>query len=97
LLPKRFTAIVLNVSGLTSSTYTLTEAQKLPKLAGGGSYYWRVVAKDAANNSVNSDVNTFVVGGGMPGWLMWVWIGIGVVVVFVFAVWLGRRLAYSSY
>jgi hypothetical protein len=92
-----FTAIVLNMAGLTSSTYTLTEAQKLSKLPDGGSYYWRVIAKDAANNSVNSDVSTFVVGGGMPGWLMWVWIGIGVVVVFIFAVWLGRRLAYSSY
>ncbi len=92
-----FTAIVLNMAGLTASTYTLTEAQKLPKLADGGSYYWRVIAKDGANNSVNSDVNTFVVGGGMPGWLMWVWIAIGVVVVFIFAVWLGRRLAYSSY
>jgi hypothetical protein len=92
-----FTNLAFTKAGLTASTYTLTEAEKLPKLAGGGSYYWRVVAKDAANNSVNSDVSTFVVGGGMPGWLMWVWIGIGVVVVFVFAVWLGRRLAYSSY
>ncbi len=92
-----FANIVLNMAGLTASTYTMTEAQKLAKLPDGGSYYWRVIAKDAANNSVNSDVSTFVVGGGMPGWLMWVWIGIGVVVVFVFAIWLGRRLAYSSY
>jgi hypothetical protein len=28
--------------GLSGTTYTLTEAQKLPKLADGGQYYWRV-------------------------------------------------------
>ena len=92
-----FTGIIFTQTGLTASTYTLTEAQKLDKLPDGGSYYWRVIAKDAANNSVTSDVSTFVVGGSLPGWLMWVWIGIGVVVVFIFAVWLGRRMAYSSY
>jgi hypothetical protein len=92
-----FTSLALTKAGLTASTYTLTEAETLSKLPDGGSYYWKVIAKDAANNTQASDVNTFVVGGGMPGWLMWVWIGIGVVVVFVFAIWLGRRLAYSSY
>ncbi len=88
-----FTSLALTKAGLTASTYTLTEAETLSKLPDGGSYYWKVIAKDAANNTQTSDVNTFVVGGGMPGWLMWVWIGIGVVVVFVFAIW----LAYSSY
>ncbi len=92
-----FTNIVLNVASLTASTYTLTEGQELAKLADDGSYYWRVKATDAAGNSSYSNTSTFTVGGSMPGWLMWVWIGIGVVVVFIFAIWLGRRLAYSSY
>jgi 5-hydroxyisourate hydrolase-like protein (transthyretin family) len=92
-----FTNIVLNVASLTASTYTLTEGQELAKLTDNGSYYWRVKATDAAGNSSYSNTSTFTVGGSMPGWLMWVWIGIGVVVVFIFAIWLGRRLAYSSY
>lgn len=92
-----FSNIVVNKTGLTASTYTLTEAEELPKLADGGQYYWRVKATDAANNSSFSAVNTFTVGGNLPGWLMWLWIGIGVVVVFIFAVWLGRRMAYSAY
>jgi len=92
-----FSNIVVNKTGLTASTYTLTEAEELPKLADGGQYYWRVIATDAANNSSTSAVNTFTVGGNLPGWLMWLWIGIGVVVVFIFAIWLGRRMAYSSY
>ena len=92
-----FSNIVVNKTGLTASTYTLTEAEELPKLADGGQYYWRVKATDSANNSSISSVNTFTVGGNLPGWLMWLWIGIGVVVVFIFAVWLGRRMAYSAY
>jgi hypothetical protein len=92
-----FSAIVIEIAGLTTSTYTLTEAQELPKLADGGQYYWRVKATDGASNSSTSSVNTFTIAGGLPGWLMWVWIGIGVVVVFVFAIWLGRRMAYSAY
>jgi hypothetical protein len=83
--------------GLSETTYTLTEAEKLTKLPDGGQYYWRVIATDAASNTSESAAGTFVVGGGLPGWLMWLWIGIGVVVVFIFAIWLGRRLAYSSY
>ena len=83
--------------GLSETTYTLTEAEKLTKLPDGGQYYWRVMATDAASNTSESAAGTFVVGGGLPGWLMWLWIGIGVVVVFIFAIWLGRRLAYSSY
>jgi hypothetical protein len=92
-----FGAIVLEISGLTTSTYTLTEAQELPKLANNGLYYWRVKATDGASNTSISSVNNFTVAGGLPGWLMWVWIGIGVVVVFVLAIWLGRRMAYSAY
>ena len=92
-----FGSIVIEISGLTASTYTMTEGQELPKLADNGQYYWRVIATDGASNSSTSSVNTFTIAGGLPGWLMWVWIGIGVVVVFVFAIWLGRRMAYSAY
>ena len=92
-----FGAIVIEISGLTTSTYTMTEGQELPKLADNGKYYWRVIATDGAGNSSISSHNTFTIAGGLPGWLMWVWIGIGIIVVFVFAIWLGRRMAYSAY
>ncbi|MDD4874638.1 MAG: hypothetical protein PHE15_06680, partial [Dehalococcoidales bacterium] len=89
---------VLEIAGLAVSTYTPPEGQAFVKLADNASYYWRVQATDgAANSGAWSTVNTFTVGSTWPEWLMWVWIGIGVVVVFVFAIWLGKRMAYSSY
>jgi hypothetical protein len=92
-----FTTLVLNIAGLTASTYTMPEGQTLAKLDNNASYYWKVKATDAASNSSSSGTSTFTVGMNLPDWLMWVWIGIGALVIFIFAIWLGKRLAFSRY
>jgi hypothetical protein len=90
--------IVLEKLALDTSEYTLTEEEELEPVGKNEPYYWRVRATDAASN--NSDwgpSGTFYIGGGWPGWLMWLWIGLGAVIIFIFAIWLGRRVAFSSY
>ena len=94
---------VLEFTGLEDTDYTLTEAEalKLVPLEGGEYYYWHVQAVDAAGNAGSwSDADTFTIGGGgigWPSWLTWLLVGLGSLVVFIFAIWLGRRLAFSSY
>jgi hypothetical protein len=92
---------VIDKPGLSVTDYTLDEMElaKLEPLEKNEFYYWRVNAEDGAGNvSAWLAVDTFAIGGeGWPGWLMWVWIGLGALVVFIFALWLGRRIAYSSY
>jgi len=92
---------VIEKTELSVTEYTLTEAEVLllVPLEKNEYYYWRVNAEDSAGNvSFWSAVDTFYIGGeGWPGWLMWLWIGLGALAVFIFALWLGRRIAYSSY
>jgi len=88
----------LEKTGLVDSVYTLTEAEELEPVSKDEPYYWRVNAVDSAGNiSEWSDADSFYIGGGWPGWLMWLGIGLGAVVIFIFALWLGRRIAFSSY
>jgi hypothetical protein len=95
-----YATIVLNKTGLTTSGYILTEAEAeaLEPTSKDKPYYWRIRSTDAASNNSDWGPNgTFYIGGGWPSWLMWVGIGLGAFVVFIFAVWLGRRIAFSSY
>ena len=90
-----FTNKVLEKTGLTESEYTITEAEQLEleNIEGTGSFYWHVKAIDnAGNESGWTGAGTFNIGGGWPGWLR-----LGALAVFIFALWLGRRIAYSSY
>ncbi len=87
-------SIVVNKIGLTTSTYTLTDEEKLESTSEDAPYYWRVRTKDAAfNQSDWSSGTRFTVGGGfsMPSWLIYTLIAIGVVLVFFLGLWLGRR------
>ena len=94
---------VLTKTGLTGTEYTLTEAEAvtLLPLEKNEYYYWHVQAVDAAANaSAWSSADTFTIGGagiGWPSWLTWVLVGVGALIFFILAIWLGRRMAFSSY
>ena len=90
--------MLIDKTGLTTTNYSLTDAEKLDKTGTDAPYYWRVRAVDEAGNegAWTSNAN-FTVGGGWPGWLTWVLIGLGVVVLGILAFWVGRRIAYYSY
>ncbi|MFH1662312.1 MAG: hypothetical protein ABH934_00065 [Chloroflexota bacterium] len=95
-----FTNKVLEKTGLAGSEYTITEAEQLElgNMEGTGPFYWHVKAVDnAGNESGWTGAGTFYVGGGWPGWLTWLLVGLGGLAVFILALWLGRRIAYSSY
>ncbi len=79
--------LILKKEGLTTSSYTATELEKLPSVSKDAPYYWRVIATDGAGNiGAASAVNSFVVGFSISDLFpddipMWAWITIGVFVV----------------
>ncbi|MDD5509541.1 MAG: hypothetical protein PHI12_01830 [Dehalococcoidales bacterium] len=94
-----FSAIVIEVSGLTASEYTLPEGTELPKTNEGSPYYWRVRATDAASNVGDwSAPDSFHVGGfSFPGggsWLIHLWWGLGATGAGFLGYYLGKRRAY---
>jgi hypothetical protein len=93
-----YSSLVISKTGLTDSTYTLTEAEELDSVSKDNPYHWRVKSTDAAGNSSDwGPSGTFYIGTTWPGWLMWLWIGLGALVLGIFFFWLGRRIAFSSY
>jgi hypothetical protein len=87
-------SILVYKIGLTETSYTLTDTEKLEKTAEGTFYYWRVRAVDAASNtSPWTDGSAFTVNGGIQikGWLLYVLIAVGAIAVFFLGVWVGRR------
>ncbi len=91
-------SIVLEITDIELSTYTLTEAEEL-KLAGRkDAYYWRIQAVDAASNGSEwTGAAEFYVGGAsgsFPSWALYTILGIGAVLIFGIGYWLGRRTAF---
>lgn len=96
---KAFTAssMVLERTGLTTSEYTLTEAEKLESTGKDAPYYWRLRAVDSASNvSEWTGAGEFYVGFifGIPkleGWVLYAVIGAAAIVLFFLGFWVGRR------
>jgi hypothetical protein len=91
-----FSAIVLEKTGLATTGYTLSKAEKLKPTPKDGAYYWRVKAIDGASNEGGwSNAQSFLVGSPFPAWALWTLIGLGALIVLLFAYWLGRRGAVN--
>jgi hypothetical protein len=92
---KDFTKILLEKTGLTTSAYTLTDAEKLKSTNKDAPYYWRIRAIDAASNASDwSGAGTFYVGFVFPeikGGLLYGLIGAGVLLLFFLGFWAGRK------
>jgi len=89
-----FSNVVLRKTGLTETSYTMTEAEKLPTVPQKTPYYWRVTATDGAGNvSAPSTARTFAVGFSLQDVPMWAWITIGffAIVIIIGIVYLATR------
>ena len=98
-----FATILVNKTGLTTSAYTLTEAEKLESTKKEAPYYWHVRAVDAASNASEwTGAGTFYVGFifGFPeltGWVLYGLIGAGVLLLFFLGFWAGRKSKGGGY
>ncbi|MBI4186058.1 MAG: IPT/TIG domain-containing protein [Chloroflexi bacterium] len=90
-------SIVLEKPGLTSSKYTLAEAEKLESTKKDSPYYWRVKAIDGASSESMSSAGAFYVGFtlSLPGWAMYTLIGVGGLLIFLLGLWVGRQTSYT--
>ncbi|MEL7562525.1 IPT/TIG domain-containing protein [Dehalogenimonas sp. 4OHTPN] len=83
-LDSSFTKLALKKDGLTSSKYTMTEAEKLETVPKKAPYYWRVIARDGAGNvGAAGSAFTFTVGFSLEDIPMWAWITGGFFVVVI--------------
>ena len=93
-----FNQIILEVTDLPTSEYTLPEGTNLPDTSEENPYYWRVRATDAASNAGDwSAPDSFHVGGfSMPGGasLIHLWWGLGATGAGFLGYYLGKRRAY---
>ena len=91
-----FSTLTLEKTDLTSSGYTMSEAEKLESVSKDSPYNWRVKVIDGTGTESEwSSTATFSVGFSFnfdwPSWAWWIIGGIGVVLMFLFGFWLGRR------
>ncbi len=89
-------SIVINVTGITESQYTLTEDEQL-RLSSEIIYYWREQAIDAAQNAsgwTGAGEFTMVKPFEFIGWPLYLTIGLGGLVLFLLGMWVGRRTAF---
>lgn len=93
-----FTNKLVDKTGLTTSEYTLTEAEKLESTGKDAPYYWRERAVDAASNASEwTGAGEFTVGFsfGIPkleGWVLYLLIGVGAILLFFIGLLIGRRV-----
>ncbi|PPD58014.1 hypothetical protein [Dehalogenimonas etheniformans] len=79
-----FTTLIVSKDGLTTTSYTMTDAEKLPTVSKKAPYYWRVIATDAAGNvGAPSTANSFVVGFSWADVPVWAWVTIGFFAVII--------------
>ena len=88
-----FSTLILSKENLTVTSYTTTEAEKLPTVSKKAPYYWRVIATDGAGNiSAPATARTFTVGFSFADVPVWAWIIIGVLLVAI----IGGLIYYYS-
>lgn len=89
--------IILNITALTTSTYTLTEQEQLELAGQETPYYWRLKAIDGAFNETPwSGPAQFYVSPpfSFPTWATVVLLVVGGIILFGLGYWLGRRTAF---
>ena len=101
---ENFTNPLLDIKGIETSEYTLTEEEALEKTSEEFPYYyWRIRAVDAASNaSAWTGAGTFTLGFSfkfpdISGWLLYVLIGVGALVLFFVGLLIGRRGGGGDY
>jgi hypothetical protein len=95
---ENFTNPLLDIKGIETSEYTLTEEEALEKTSEEiPAYYWRLRAVDAASNASQwTGTGIFTLGFSFDfldfsGWLLYVLIGIGALLLFFVGFWIGGR------
>jgi hypothetical protein len=86
-------SIVLEVTGIEQSEYTLTPEQKLESVKQEAPYYWRVRVLDGASNESQwTEAGTFYVGFSFtfPDWLKYVLAGIVAIGMYFIGFWRGK-------
>ena len=84
-----FTNIILEKKELTTTQYSVTQAEKLQSTSQDSPYYWRVKAIDYANNQNDwSEPGSFYVSF-LANWVKYILIGIGALIAALFIFWLG--------
>ena len=96
-----FNTILVDKKGLTTSSYTLTEVEKLKSTKKEAPYCWRLRAIDAASNASGwTGTGKFYVGFAFPaieGWVLYGLLGAVALLFFFLGLFVGRRRGGSGY